>query len=257
MLADNIGFFPKQKRLTMKPRFNAICKVALAAAIAILLADIARAADKADNKPSVTAPKPDDVLKQLIEGNERFASGQAHSPRRSPEDFRAVAAGQNPVAVVVACADSRVSPELLFDMGVGDLFVIRVAGNVVDGAGVTVKGSIEYAIAELNAPLVIVLGHTSCGAVKSAVMHIDQKDSLPGAINGLVELIKPAVTKVQGQPGDIYDNATRENVRTGVDKLKTLQPILAPRVAAGSVKVVGGIYDLQSGKVELLQPAAK
>ena len=168
-----------------------------------------------------------------------------------------LATGQEPFAIILGCADSRVPAEIVFDQGLGDLFVIRVAGNVVDGAGVTVKGSIEYAIAELNVPLVVVLGHTSCGAVKAAVKHIDQKDSLPGAINGLVELIKPAVIKVQGAPGDIYDNATRENVRIGVEKLKNLQPILAPRVADGSVKVVGGVYDLRTGKVEMLPVQSK
>jgi carbonic anhydrase len=224
--------------------------------VAIAVVAPLRAADDAKAKPA-TDRHPDAILKQLIEGNARFASGAAHSPRRNPEDFRAVAEGQSPLAVIVACADSRVSPELLFDMGVGDLFVIRVAGNVVDGAGVTVKGSIEYGIAELHAPLVVVLGHTSCGAVKAAVQHIEQKDSLPGAINGLVELIKPAVLKVQDEKGDIYDNVTRENVRIGVDKLKGLQPILAPRVADGSVKVVGGVYDLRTGKVEMLPMQGK
>jgi carbonic anhydrase len=224
--------------------------------VALSLVAPLRAADEAPAKPAADR-HPDAILKQLMEGNARFASGAAHSPRRNPEDFSALAEGQAPLAVIVACADSRVSPELLFDMGVGDLFVIRVAGNVVDGAGVTVKGSIEYGIAELHAPLVVVLGHTSCGAVKAAVQHINQKDSLPGAINGLVELIKPAVLKVQGESGDIYDNATRENVRVGVEKLKGLQPILAPRVADGSVKVVGGVYDLRSGKVEMLTAQSK
>lgn len=198
---------------------------------------------------SATASRADDVLEQLLAGNERFVKGKLHHPRRTPNDFRGVTEAQYPVAVIVACADSRVAPELLFDMGVGDLFVIRVAGNVVDGAGVTVKGSIEYAIAELHAPLIVVLGHSNCGAVKSAVTHIDHKDSLPGAINGLVELIKPAVAKVQGQPGDIYANVTHENVKIGVEKLKNLQPILAPRVKKGSLKVVGGVYDLHTGKV--------
>jgi carbonic anhydrase len=202
--------------------------------------------------PGTTAANADQVLAQLIAGNQRFVKGELKTPRRTPDDFRAVATSQYPVAVIVACADSRVAPELLFDMGVGDLFVVRVAGNVVDGAGVTVKGSIEYAIAELQAPLIVVLGHTNCGAVKSAVTHIDEKDSLPGAINGLVELIKPAVSKAQGEPGDIYDNVTRENVSMGVEKLKSLQPILAPRVNAGSVRIVGGIYDLHTGKVEWL-----
>ena len=199
----------------------------------------------------------DDALKDLMDGNARFAMGEATSPRRSPADFRAVSEAQIPIAVVVACADSRVSPELLFDSGVGELFVIRVAGNVVDRAGVTVKGSIEYAVAELNVPLIVVLGHTNCGAVKAAVQHIDQKDSLPGSINGLVELIKPVVGKVHGQPGEIVENVTRANVNAGVEKLKNLQPILAPRVKAESVKVVGGIYNLNTGAVKLLEPTSK
>jgi len=214
---------------------------------------LAVATHAADN-PVPAPPPADAVLKQLIAGNEHFATNQSQNLRRSPEDFRRVAEGQNPIAIIVACADSRVSPELLFDMGVGDLFVIRVAGNVVNGAGVTVKGSIEYAIAELKVPLIVVLGHTNCGAVKAAVQHIDKKDSLPGAINGLVELIKPAAAKVKGQPGDVYDNTTRENVRIGVERLKTLEPVIAPLVKEGRVKVVGGLYDLKTGKVELLSP---
>jgi carbonic anhydrase len=199
----------------------------------------------------------DVALAELMEGNARFAKGKAIHPRRTPEDFRAVSEQQNPIAVVVACADSRVSPELVFDAGIGEVFVIRVAGNVVEGAGVTVKGSIEYAIAELNVPLVIVLGHANCGAVKAAVKHIEQEDALPGAINGLVELIKPAVKNVQGQPGDIYDLVTRANVQAGVTRLKTLPPILAPRVKVGTVKVVGGVYDLRTGTVKLLEAGQK
>ena len=221
--------------------------------IGILGLALAVATRAADN-PVATPPAADEVWQRLVAGNEHFASNQSQNLRRSPEDFRRVAEGQNPIAIIVACADSRVSPELLFDMGVGDLFVIRVAGNVVNGAGVTVKGSIEYAIAELKVPLIVVLGHTNCGAVKAAVQHIDKKDSLPGAINGLVELIKPAAAKVKGQAGDVYDNTTRENVRIGVERLKTLEPVIAPLVKEGRVKVVGGLYDLKTGKVELLSP---
>jgi carbonic anhydrase len=206
---------------------------------------------------SVTSSRGDLVLKQLLAGNKRFVSGELQNPRRTRDDIRAAAKAQYPIAVIVACSDSRVAPELLFDMGVGDLFVVRVAANVVDGAGVTVKGSIEYAIVELHVPLIMVLGHSNCGAVKSAVMHIDQKESLPGAINGLVELVKPAVVKVRNQPGDIYANATRENVRIGVDKLTNLQPIVAKGVKDGSVKVVGGEYDLPTGKVTLLSSEQK
>jgi carbonic anhydrase len=232
----------------MKRTNPSVGVILVSAPFIIVLFATAHAAPSGQNN-QVTA---DDTLKDLMEGNARFVKGEATSPRRTPADFRAVAEAQYPVAIVVSCADSRVSPELVFDSGVGELFVIRVAGNVVDGAGVTVKGSIEYAIAELNVPLIVVLGHTNCGAVKAAVKHINDKDSLPGSINGLVELIKPVVGRVQGQSGEIYENVTRENVTAGVEKLKDLQPIIAPRVRSGSVKVVGGVYDLQTGVVELL-----
>jgi len=135
---------------------------------------------------------------------------------------------------------------------VGDLFVVRVAGNVVNGAGATVKGSIEYAVAELGVSLVIVLGHSQCGAVKSAIAHIDAKDSLPGSINELVNHIRPAVLNSKGQPGDPLANAIRANVAIGVDRLKGLDPILAGPVKQGRVKVVGGVYDLHSGAVTIV-----
>lgn len=194
----------------------------------------------------------DQALRDLLAGNYRFTTGKRQTPRSSPEDFRALAHAQFPEAVIVSCADSRVAPEILFDVGIGDIFVVRVAGNVVDGAGVTVKGSIEYAVAELNVPLIMVLGHTGCGAVKAAVKHIEARDSLPGAINGLVELIKPAVTRSKGMAGDPLENAIRQNVYMGVEKLKRLEPILAPRVHDGKIKVAGGVYDLHSGAVTLV-----
>jgi carbonic anhydrase len=115
-----------------------------------------------------------------------------------------------------------------------------------------VKGSIEYGVAELNAPLILVLGHSGCGAVKAAIQHINDKDSLPGAINGLVELVKPAVSRSKGMPGDPLDNTIRQNVAIGVERLQGLEPILAPRVKDGKVKVVGGVYDLSTGKVTMI-----
>jgi carbonic anhydrase len=192
---------------------------------------------------------PDDTWRDLLNGNERFVKGTPSSPRRSPEDFRGLAESQYPEAVVVSCADSRVAPEILFDVGIGDIFVVRVAGNVVGGAGAVVKGSIEYAIAELNVNLIVVLGHSGCGAVKAAKQHIDAKDSLPGAINGLVELIEPAVTQSKGEPGDALENAIRKNVEIGVERLKGLEPILAPRAKQDTLKVVGAVYDLRTGIV--------
>jgi carbonic anhydrase len=208
----------------------------------------------AAQQPAATEPKPkvltpDESLRALLAGNQRFVKGQIVNPRRSPADFSPLAKAQYPEAVVITCSDSRVAPEILFDVGGGDLFVVRVAGNVVDGAGVTVKGSTEYAIAELNVPLVLILGHSNCGAVKAAIQHINAKDSLPGAINGLVELIKPAVTQSKGQPGDPLENAIIQNVKNGVTRLEGLEPILAPGVNEGKVKVVGAVYDLKSGAV--------
>jgi carbonic anhydrase len=195
---------------------------------------------------------PDAILRDLLDGNRRFAGGQAAGPRRKPEDFATLAEGQTPDAVIVGCADSRVSPEILFDQGVGDLFVVRVAGNVVSNAGVIVKGSIEYAVAELSVPLILVLGHTQCGAVKAAIQHLDAKDALPGALAGLVDAIKSAVVAAKGKPGDPLDNAIRANVLAGVARLKALPPIVAPAVKQGKVKVVGGVYDLKSGAVTMV-----
>lgn len=206
----------------------------------------------ASPRPATTTLSAADVLKELLEGNARFARGEPLNPRRGPEDYRALGEGQNPAAVILGCADSRVPPELIFDVGVGDLFVIRVAGNVVAGAGAPIKGSAEYAVAELNVPLIMVLGHTGCGAVKAAVKHIDSKDSLPGAISELVDLIKPAVLRSRGQPGNPLDNAIRANVKLGVERLKGLKPILAARVKQGRLKVVGGVYDLGTGVVTLV-----
>jgi carbonic anhydrase len=205
--------------------------------------------------PQEPDPRPvnaDQALRELLAGNHRFTIGKRQTPRASPEEFRALAHRQLPEAVIVCCADSRVAPEILFDVGVGDIFVVRVAGNVIGDAGVSVKGSIEYAVADLNVPLILVLGHSGCGAVKAAIKHLEDKDSLPGAINGLVELIKPAVARSQGMPGDLLENAIRQNVEVGVERLQGLEPILAPRVKDGKVKVVGGVYDLLTGAVTLI-----
>ena len=154
-------------------------------------------------------PNPDAVLAQLIEGNKRFVKGELTHPGRKPEDFAPLAEGQAPLAIIVGCADSRVSPELVFDQGVGELFVVRIAGNVVTGAGPFIKGSVEFAVAELGARLIIVLGHGACGAVKAAIAHIDANDTLPGAIRDLVEVIRPAAAAVRGKPGDKLENAIK------------------------------------------------
>ena len=210
-------------------------------------------------RPTLALHDPTDVpaaaLARLLAGNVRFAAGRAVSPRRTPAAVRRLADGQEPFAVVISCADSRVSPEILFDVGKGDLFVIRVAGNVIDGAGAVIKGSIEYAVAELHVPLVLVLGHTGCGAVKAAMQHLQAHDPLPGAIADLVDLIKPAVTFDKHNPdaaGDPLTQAIRRNVLLGVQRLSHLDPILAPAVESHQLQITGALYDLHTGRVAIL-----
>ncbi len=215
-----------------------------AGAASLALSATGRAADL-----PATGRDADSVLAQLFEGNKRFMKGDLAHPRRKPDDFVPLAEGQAPLAVIVGCADSRVAPELIFDQGMGDLFVVRVAGNVISGTGASLKGSIEYAVAELGVRLIVVLGHSQCGAVKAAIKHIDANDVLPGSIGGLVELIKPAVIAVKGKPGNVLDNAIKANVEQGVERLKRLEPILSDSVKKGALKVVGAVYDLRSGKV--------
>ncbi len=220
---------------------------AFATALAVARSHAAQAAD-----PVAAGLPADEVLRRLREGNGRFMKGVTASPRRSPEDFRLLAQVQRPMAVIVGCADSRVPPEILFDQGVGDLFVVRVAGNVIGGAGAFVKGSIEYGIVELGTSLVMVLGHSECGAVKAAIKHLDDRDALPGSIGPLVNSIRPAVLRAKSRLGDQLDNAIRANVEIGVEQLRSLQPIVAPAVKRGAVKVVGAVYDLSTGSVSLI-----
>ena len=220
------------------------------------LAVPARSLTFAATEPATARPAPardpDAVLAELLEGNKRFVHGALAHPRRSPEDFAPLAEGQAPQAIIVGCADSRVSPELVFDQGVGDLFVVRVAGNIVSGAGASVKGSIEFAVAELGARLIVVLGHEACGAVKAAITHIDANDVLPGSIWELVDVIRPAAAAVRDKPGDKLENAIAANVKAGVEKLKGLDPILSAFVKKGELKVVGAVYELRTGLVKLL-----
>ena len=185
----------------------------------------------------------DEALKDLLEGNERFVTGKTLNPRRSPADFSKLASAQTPDAVIVGCADSRVPPEILFDQGVGDLFVIRVAGNVVSGVGPVVKGSIAYGVVALGAPLVIVLGHNQCGAVKAA---LETKElGLPEPVRDLVRMVNTGGEK------DL-DLAIVANVRAGVERLKSPESPIAHYVETKWIKVIGAVYNLASGKVGLV-----
>ena len=189
------------------------------------------------------------ALDRLVEGNVRYVSGKAQHPRQDEARRTEVAAGQKPYAVIVGCSDSRTSPEILFDQGLGDLFVTRLAGNVVDD---TALGSIEFAVAKLGARVIVVLGHEKCGAVSAAVDSVKNGTALPAHLGSFVDPIKPAAEASKGEPGDAVDNAVRANVELVVKKLKASSPILEPLVKSGELIIVGARYDLDNGKVEFL-----
>jgi carbonic anhydrase len=186
------------------------------------------------------------IFKKLLKGNERFAKGQSGHPKNSPSARRKCAQGQSPPAAVLACADSRVAPEILFDQGLGDLFVTRVAGNILNPM---ILGSLEYAVEHLGTRLIVVLGHKRCGAVSAAVSG----KALPGHLSSLTKPIAGAVKKTQKQPGDTVDNAAKENVRRVVKKIRNCKPMLDKMVDKGTLEVVGAFYDLDTGKVEPIE----
>lgn len=201
-------------------------------------------------------PKPENVLsadqaiKRLVKGNERYTSGK--SKIRSFASTRAVlAGGQNPYASILSCADSRVSPELCFDEERGDLFVARVAGNYVTS---DILASLEYGVAVLSTPLIMVLGHTGCGAVSAAVSALEKQAEFPGHINNIVTELMPAVraAAAASHQGTLLQAATIQNIKQNVQRLQESTPILSRAVQSGQVKIVGGLYHLDTGRVELV-----
>jgi len=192
---------------------------------------------------------PDQALDRLMKGNERFASGHPRHPNQGAARRGEVADGQHPYAIVLACADSRVGPEVVFDQGVGDVFVVRVAGNIADETGVA---SMEFATAVLGAEVIVVMGHTECGAVKATIDTVTAGQTLPGHLPALATAIRPAVTSLPAG-GVSLDAATESNVRHVVNQLRTTQPILADLNSKGKIKVVGGVYDLHSGRFRLIE----
>jgi carbonic anhydrase len=192
---------------------------------------------------------PSEALARLMDGNARYA---ANTP--SNKDYSAGRASrvvaQYPIAAIVGCADSRVAPELAFDQGPGDIFVVRVAGNFVNEDGLA---SLEYGVKFLQVPLIMVLGHTHCGAVSATVDTIQKGIALPGHLPDLVRSLKPAVAIAQLHGhADLKARATVENVRLGANRLSVSKPIIGRYVSEGKVKVVGAIYDLATGKVSLV-----
>jgi len=193
-------------------------------------------------KTTVTS---DSALAELKAGNLHHERHQYSHPHETIARQRELIDGQNPHAEILSCADSRVPPELIFDQGLGDLFVVRVAGNVATDTEI---GSLEYGAEHLHIPLLVVLGHESCGAVTAAV----QGGEAEGHIAALVSLIKPAVDKSRGMPGDPIANAVRTNVQMVVQQLRSSTPVLSELVAQGKLKIVGGVYSLKTGKVTWL-----
>jgi carbonic anhydrase len=194
------------------------------------------------------AMTPDQALQRLIEGNARYTSQQLTHPRQTMERISEVAKGQKPFAVILGCSDSRVAPEILFDEGLGDLFVVRVAGNIATS---DVIGSIEFAVAEFGSPLVMVLGHERCGAVKATVEALEKKIAVTGYIGTLARAIAPVVETVKDQTGDLIDNVVKANANYSAKRLKQ-SPILTKAVKDGKLKIVAARYDLETGAVTMV-----
>lgn len=197
-------------------------------------------------------PTPDEALQRLKAGNAAFVADQPISANISRERRLALATGQQPFATLVGCSDSRVGPEQLFGAGLGELFIVRTAGNNVDTAGM---GSIEYSVMALNVPLIVVLGHEKCGAVAAATDILTKDARYPGSIGRMVEPILPAVIAAQrtGDDSDLVERAVEENVRRMVDRLQTFsEPMLIEPQQRGDLKVVGAVYSLATGLVRWL-----
>jgi carbonic anhydrase len=186
-------------------------------------------------------------LKKLMGGNKRFVEGKSIRPRQNAETIKKLENGQEPFATIVGCSDSRVPNEMIFDQGLGDLFIIRTAGQVSAAAS---YGSMEFATLKLKTKLIVVLGHTECGAVAAAVQR---PENVPGHIVTLINEIKPAVAKCSHLPGNPVNNAVRQNVIDQVNNLRDLEPILHKKYVDGEILIVGAVYDIHTGKVEFLQ----
>lgn len=201
-------------------------------------------------------PKPENVisstqaLERLMVGNDRYVNNKSRVFNFN-ETRAALTKGQNPFACILSCADSRIGPELCFDTERGDLFVTRVAGNYVS---TPLLASLEYGTEVLKAPLILVLGHTNCGAIKAAISAVNEGTGFPGHIQCLTSDLIPAVrSAMKKNPSDLELASIRENVSQNMEKLRESAPILSKRVEQGSLKIVGGIYHLHTGRVELIE----
>jgi carbonic anhydrase len=198
--------------------------------------------------PAAERPKitPDQALSKLVLGNRRYVTNHMLHPHQSWKTRLSLSKGQHPFATVLSCADSRVPPEIVFDEGLGDLFVVRVAGNILDDM---ILGSMEYAAEHLHVPLIVVLGHTGCGAVTAAVSGTAEHNHL----DLLMKALQPAVVQASKEPGDPVANAIRDNIQLVVKQIRDSQPVMAELQAKGQLKVLGALYHLDTGHVEFLK----
>ncbi len=218
-----------------------------------LAASVAAAPSLAAAPGPRTTMNPDQALAALKEGNAKFLTDAPFRGAQGRERRIEIARQQVPFAVLVSCSDSRVSPELLFGRGLGELFIVRNAGNTVDTVAL---GSIEYAVAVLGVPLVVVLGHERCGAVDAAVSVVEKNTMFPGSLNQMIEPIIPAalIARSTGAKGDaLLDLAVRENIRRVVTRLRNSDPVMMQPLQAGRLRVVGARYDLDDGAVEFFE----
>jgi carbonic anhydrase len=195
------------------------------------------------DQPSVA---PAEAISKLKEGNGRYTSGNLQHPGQTSERRTELANTQHPFAAILSCSDSRVPPEIVFDQGLGDLFIVRVAGNVINDEGL---GSLEYTVDHLGTRLIVVLGHQSCGAVDAAKKTIAAKGKAPGHIQSLVTAIKPAV---EATGKDDLETTIKANVKNVVQALRSSTPILKAEVDAGKIRVIGGYYSLDTGAVTFI-----
>ena len=224
--------------------FRSACCGSLGLAAAMAAPQVFAADGK---KTTLTA---DQALATLKEGNAKFLTDSPLRAVQGRERRLEIARGQTPFAVLVSCSDSRVPPEVLFGRGLGELFIVRNAGNTVDTVAL---GSIEYAIAVLGVPLVVVLGHERCGAVEAALSVVEKNTIFPGSLNQMIEPILPAalMARSSGAKGDaLLDAAVRENVRRVVTRIRNSEPVMMNPIRDGKVKVVGARYDLDDGSVD-------
>jgi carbonic anhydrase len=187
---------------------------------------------------------PNQALQLLLQGNQRFVRGKSRHVHQDLKDLRTVAKTQKPFAAILGCADSRVPSEIIFDRGFGDLFICRVAGNVVTNEE---TGSLEFGALVLGAKVIMVLGHKRCGAVAATIKGA----AVPGKIGSLIDAIKPALDRREGQQGDQLESTVKANVLIQIENLKA-SPVISQLIEEGKLKVVGGYFDLDTGAVTLV-----